>query len=105
MFWSVGWKAGRHWVLDRNSVHGIISQLCPPSREMYAPLMSQLSIISLGLTGLMAGENMPPLPVNPSGVHLAPPAWADEHKHKQIPIIDAADPAVFISDILHQLGQ
>src|SRR5271169_4702922 len=63
--------------------------------------MSQLSIMSLGLAGLMAGVNMPPLPVSPSGVHFAPFACDNEHRHKQVPTTNPADPMIFISNVLH----
>ncbi len=42
-------------------------QLWPPSSEIYAALISQLSIIKLGSAGEIAGENMPPPPDRPMG--------------------------------------
>src|SRR5260370_38384063 len=42
-------------------------QLRPPSSEMYAALMSQLSIIKFGSAGEIAGVNMAPPPEMPMG--------------------------------------
>src|SRR4051812_6658149 len=42
-------------------------QSCPPFSEMYAALISQLSIIRFGSIGEMAGANIAPPPESPIG--------------------------------------
>src|ERR1700732_5050801 len=42
-----------------------ILQDCPPSRLMYAPVMSQSSSTVLGSCGLIVGRNIPPAPPGP----------------------------------------